>query len=199
VKHLFSIVAAMLAGFIGGILSNRVNNTREEPRISQVFRARSFELVNEAGQAISYWGVDQGQNAILAFGSRGLALGGARPQNIPPGLQNPHNQLLTIGLQGNDSPLVQMNGANGKTRARLLLSSYGKPVLLMEDETGPRVLLGIEQSDTPGPEDDDWSLAFFPERARIGMYKEKVGGQTYVRGSFAIHTDKLKYPYEQPK
>jgi hypothetical protein len=76
---------------------------------------------------------------------------------------------------------------------------YGKPVLLMEDETGPRVLLGVEQSDTPGPGDNDWSLAFGPERARIGMYTEKHGGQTYVRGSFAVHKDKVKYPYGQPK
>jgi hypothetical protein len=52
----------------------------------------------------------------------------------------------------------------------------------------------VEGSDTPGPQDNDWSLAFYPERARIGMYTEKVGGQTYVRGSFAVHEDRVKYP-----
>jgi len=57
----------------------------------------------------------------------------------------------------------------------------------------------VEQSDTPGPQDNDWSLVFNPERARIGMYTEKSGGQTYVRGAFVVHHDKVKYPYDQPK
>jgi hypothetical protein len=77
---------------------------------------------------------------------------------------------------------------------RMLLSTDGKPFLLMEDETGPRVSLGIEQSDTPGPDDNDWTLTFYPERARIGMFTEKVGGQKYVRGVFLVNKDKVKYP-----
>jgi hypothetical protein len=70
----------------------------------------------------------------------------------------------------------------------------------MEDETGPRVLLGVEQSDTPGPQDNDWVLDFSPDgRARIGMFTEKDGGQTYVRGLFSVNRDKIKYPYQQSR
>lgn len=191
-KQVFLVVAALLAGFVGGILGARVIRSGAQRHPEQVVRARSFELVNEAGQTISYWGVDKTQYAVLAFG-RGGTLSGH------PGLGrgDPHNQRIAIGLV-NDSSFLKLRGADGELRATLMLSIYGKPALVMDDETGPRVLLGLEQSDTPGPQDSDWSLAFYPERARIGMYTERDGGQTYVRGSFAVHRDKVKYPYRQP-
>jgi hypothetical protein len=190
------IVAALVAGFVGGILGARMGRTSEQgPR--RIVRARSFELVDAAGQAISFWGVDQGDNAVLAFGSRGLAPGGARPRSI--GLANPDNQLTAIGLLGADNPMLKMRGADGKTRVRMVLSTDGKPVLTMEDEKGPRVSLGVEQSDIPGPEDNDWTLVFAQERARIGMFTEKEGGERYVRGVFLVNRDKVKYPYQQPK
>jgi hypothetical protein len=196
-KQSLIIVAALAAGFVGGILGTLVTRTSEQSSTQQLVRARSFELVNGAGEAISYWGVDKSQNAVIAFGNRGLPGGVVLPGRPPLDLKDPDNQLASIGLQGNDMPVLKMRGADMKTRVRLLLSMYGKPFLLMEDESGPRVSLGIEQSDTPGPEDNDWSLAFYPERARIGMYTEKVGGQTYVRGGFAVHRDKVKYPSTQ--
>jgi hypothetical protein len=158
-----------------------------------MIRARSFELVNEAGEPISFWGVDQGQNAVLAFGSRGLDLRGA-PHGVPAGLSNPENQLVAFGLLGDDDPMLKMRGADGKTRVGLLLSPDAKPTLTMEDETGPRVSLGIEQSDTPGPQDNDWTLVFGPERARIGMFTEREHGQNYVRGIFLLNKDTVKYP-----
>jgi hypothetical protein len=189
-KQIPMIAAALVAGFVGGILGARLARTGDQP----VVRARNFELVDASGQAIAFWGVDKGQNAVLAFGSRGLASGGVRPANVLPGLEEPGNQLAAFGLQGNDSPLLKMSGVDGKTRARLYLSADGKPFFLLEDETGPRVSLGIEQSDTPGPDDNDWTLAFYPERARIGMFTEKQGGQKYIRGVFLVNRDKVKYP-----
>ncbi len=196
-KTIWCTLAALIAGFAGGILGMLVVRAHEPPRSEQVIRARSFELVNEAGETISLWGVDQGGNAVLAFGSRGLALKGARPHGVPAGLLNPENQLAAFGLQGDDAPVLAMRGADGKTRVRLLLSPDAKPILMMEDETGPRVALGIEQSDTPGPQDNDWTLVFGPERARLGMFAEKEGGQTYVRGGLMVNKDKVKYPYQQ--
>jgi len=192
-KYIPVILAALLAGFIGGILGTRVIRIGEQD-LKQVVRARSFELVDEKGNTISFWGIDRGDNAVLAFGSRGLAPGGAHPQNIPLGLVNPENQLTSIGLQGADNPILKMSGADGKTRLRMLLSTDGKPVLTMEDEIRPRLSLGIEQSDTPGPDDKDWTLVFSQERARIGMFTEKVGGQEYVRGVLLVNKDKVKYP-----
>ncbi len=190
-KQLYLILAALLAGFFGGLLGTRVGHSRDQ-NPEAVVRARSFELLDERGQMISFWGVDQGQNAVLAFGSRGLAPGGDRPRNTPPGLSNPDNQLAAIGLLGEDSPMLKMRGADGKPRVKMLLSTDAKPVLVMGDEKGPKVSLGVEQSDTPGPEDNNWALMFAQERARIGMGIEKEGGQTYVRGVFFIARDKIK-------
>jgi hypothetical protein len=186
-KQIFLIVAALLAGFLGGILGTRVGRTRQQ-NSEQVIRARSFELVNEAGRAISYWGVDEAQNVVMAFGNRGQTGG------PPLRLEDPENQLTAIGLQGDTMPYLKMSGSDRKTRVRLYLTMDGKPMLLMEDETGPRLSLGIEQSDTPGPDDNDWSLVFRPEVARIGLHAEKHQGQTYVQGGVFVSKDKIKYP-----
>jgi hypothetical protein len=113
------------------------------------------------------------------------------------GLKDPETQRATIGVI-DDDPFLYLTAADGKTRVRLYLSDYGKPILLMEDETGPRLSLGIEQSDTPGPQDNDWTLDFGPDsRARIGVYAEKEKGQRYVRGIFAVQREKMKYPPQQ--
>src|SRR5580704_15102974 len=71
-KQIPMIAAALVAGFVGGILGARLARTGDQP----VVRARNFELVDASGQAIAFWGVDKGQNEVLAFGSRGLASGG---------------------------------------------------------------------------------------------------------------------------
>lgn len=192
------ILGALAAGFVGGVVGARVAGTGErDPRA--VVRARSFELVNETGQTISFWGVDNIQHAVLAFGSRGLVVDRAHPSGMPAELRNPDNQLTAFGLQGNDSPILKMSAADGKRRVSLLLSQDGKPVLTMNDETGPRVSLGIEQSDTPGPQDNNWSLLFAPEMARIGMGIEERGGETYLRGVFFVSRDRVKYPERSSK
>lgn len=194
-KRIFTVVAAIVAGFLGGIVGTRIGGARDQI----VVRAHSFELLNDAGEVISFWGVDSAQSATLAFGSRRRGLGGARPQGVPAGITNPDNQLLAIGLASADEPMLKMRGTDGKIRASLYVAPYEKPFLLMEDETGPRVLLGIEQSDTPGPEDNNWSLLFLPQRARIGMGTVKEGGQNYVVGTFFLNRNKVKYPDPQPK
>jgi len=200
-KQALLITAAGLAGFLGGVLGGRFKRTGEPVHAEDVIRARSFELVDVNGEVISYWGVDKGQNIVLAFG--GLwpdRPGGKRtlPGDSHLGLKDPRNQLASIGVVG-DFPVLQFRAEDGKPRARLLLSMFEKPMLLMDDETGVRLLLGIEQSDAPSPEDNSWALKFEPERAWIGMAPEKVGGITYVQGGFGVRNDRLKYPYQQAK
>ena len=85
-KQVLTLAAALVAGFFGGLLGTQVAYIREQARPEAIVRARSFELVDEAGQAISYWGVDKGQNLVLAFGSH-LARAAAwrtRPSGPPP-------------------------------------------------------------------------------------------------------------------
>jgi hypothetical protein len=64
----------------------------------------------------------------------------------------------------------------------------------MGDETGKRLALGVEQSDTPSADDNDWHLVFEPDRAWIGMYVARVGTRKYVKGFLSVNTDKVKYP-----
>lgn len=164
----------------------------------KIARARAFELVDEKSRVLAYWGIDASQNVVLSFGSYWPD----RPlTELAPGserLRSGRSQRIAIGVIG-DSPYLRLTGADGLTRARLLLNDYGKPVLLLDDETGPRVLLGVEQSDTPGPGDSDWSLAFLPDLARIGMYTEKIDGRTYAIGSFGVRRDRVPYPPGQPR
>jgi hypothetical protein len=196
-KPFVTLVAALIAGFVGGIFGSRVPH-REDQEPRQVIRARSFELVDEAGRAISYWGIDKGGDLVLAFGSRGAFEGSALHGRAVLDLKDMDNQMTAVGLQGNDMPLLKMHGADRKTRVRLYLSQDSKPFLLMEDETGPRISLGVEQSDTPGPDDNDWSLSFLPDIARIGLHSEKREGKPYIQGGIYINKNKVQYPYEQP-
>lgn len=194
-KQTLLIAAALLAGFIGGVLGTHVALTREQSRPGQAVRARSFELVDEAGQTISFWGIDKSQNAVLAFGSHWpKSLAGPGGGHLPLPLDNPHNQRATIGVTG-DSAFVDLRAADGEPRMRLGLNGDDKPILWMADEHHqPRMWLGIEQSDTPGPQDVDWGLMFYPEVLRIGTRTTEVAGQTYVQGGIFVSKDKMKYP-----
>jgi hypothetical protein len=67
-KPLIVVVTALFAGFAGGVVGTLAVRPREQPRIEQVVRARSFELVDKNGSALSYWGVDKQDNVVqVAF------------------------------------------------------------------------------------------------------------------------------------
>jgi hypothetical protein len=187
------VLAALLAGFCGGVIARLAIPGREPAGGAPVIRARSFEITDADGTPISYWGVDDANNAVLAFGARPgqTASGGHRSHVGPRAFEN---QIAAIGLQGNDMPIMEFNGTDRKPRVRILLDMFGKPALVMDDEIEPRVLLGVEQSDTPGPNANVWVLAFRPERARIGMSSETRGGLRYVKGFLYIPKDEVEFP-----
>lgn len=198
-KQLFLIAAALFAGFVGGMFGTRVSRTSERPSPEQVVRAHKFELVDETGKVISFWGVDRDNYAVLAIGSywpKGYGPGG--PTNSPPGVENPRNQRARLGVAG-DSPFLDLRGSDGETRMMVNLSIYDKPIIWMADETGRRLFLGVQQSDTPGRDDNNWALSFEPERASIGMFAGEEGGQKYVQGWLSVSRDKLKFSYQPPK
>jgi hypothetical protein len=194
-KQTILILAALLAGFVGGVLGTRVERAREQSRPEQVVRARSFEMVDEAGRAISYWGIDKRDHAVLAFGSYwppDKTAKGAQHPILPP--DDPDNQRVAVGVLA-DSPHVDLRGVDGKTRMRLGLNIYQKPILVMGDETWARLWLGIQQSDTGGPNDNDWALSF-GDSASIGRVTEEVGGERYVRGFLSVDKNRVKFPHE---
>lgn len=198
-RQIIVIVAALLAGFVGGVLGTRLSRTGEQYRPERVVRARRFELVDEAGNVIAFWGVDKRLYTVLAFrGPESGSSGGAGSGERSSGLDDPLNQRTAIGLMA-DSPFVMFRAADGKERMDLSLTPWQKPVLLMDDETGVRVKLGVNHSDTPSAEDNDWALSFQPDRAWIGMFSQAEDGQEYVRGFLSVSKDKVKFPSAQRK
>jgi hypothetical protein len=195
-KQVYVVVAALVAGLIGGIVGARLMRPREQAAPPQVIRARAFELVDEGGRVISYWGIDKNDYAVLAFGSHWPAdLAKGHPH---PPLQDLEHQMVALGVAG-DGPFLHMRAPDGTTRVWLDIDMWGKPSLLMGDETGTRMSLGILRSDTPGPQDNNWALDFSPDRASIGMYTVKEHGLQYVRGSFSVSKEKVEYPGGQPR
>jgi hypothetical protein len=197
-RQFLLVSASLLAGFTGGILATRMVRSSDRPEAVDIVRARSFQLVDKNGKEISFWGVDRDNNVVLAFGARPEVAAHMGRTHVrdggPQGLENQRNQLAVIGLQANDSPMLQFNGADRWPRASLYLRDDGKPILLMEDETGPRVSLGLDQSDTPGPDDNDWALVFAENRAWIGTKTEQVGAEKYVRGVFGVSKERVRAP-----
>lgn len=199
-KQTLLLVAALVAGFVGGILGTLAIRVREQPRSEQIVRAHSFQLLGESGKVISSWGIDKDGNALLVFGSHWPVGSGGGPHQPGFGLEDPRGQRVAIGVLA-DSPFLFFRAPDGEKRMSMDLSIFEKPMLWMGDETGPRMSLGVEQSDTPGPLDRNWALDFGPNTARIGMFAERVEGKTYVRGLFSVNRDRVlyPYPYEQPK
>jgi hypothetical protein len=191
-KQIMIIAVSLLAGFGGGVVGARLTRAAEGDRPPRVVRARSFELVDETGKAISIWGVSKQGHALLAFMDYESEQG--EKQEHSPGLDDPLKLRTAIGVAGSLSFLT-FRGDNGGTRMNLYLDAWQKPLLWMGDETGrTRVGLGINHSDTQSAEDDDWALSFEPNRAWIGMSSQPEGGQRYVRGVFSVSKDKVKFP-----
>jgi hypothetical protein len=92
---------------------------------------------------------------------------------------------MAIGLAG-DSPFVQLNGVDGKSRALLMLSTDQKPFLLMKDEEGLKLVLGNEASDLPSPDDDNLGLYFYPDILRMGVGIVREGGKRHAKSHFVI-------------
>jgi len=191
-KEILVVAASMLAGFAGGVVGTRLTRPGESERPQPVIRARSFELVDGKGRAISIWGMNKQGHTLLAFlGSDSVP---AESQEHSLGLDDPHKLRTTIGVMG-ALPFLTFRGSDGRARLDLYLGTWQKPLLLMRDEIGrPRVALGINQSDTPSATDDNWALSFEPNRAWIGMASRPEGGQRVVTGVFSISKDKVTLP-----
>lgn len=192
-KILATFAISLLLGCLGGI-GGTLMVLRHKAEIPEpAVRARSFELVDANGKTVSRWGLDQYHNPLLAF-SPSAAM--ARP-NLLGGelsLDNRDTQRVAIGLTGDANPFLWFAGNDNKPRATLLVSEYGKPVFSLYDENSWRVGLGVEGSDTPSPNDNDWGLDFYPNRASMGMGTTQKRGKSYVQGYISIHRDKVPFP-----
>lgn len=195
-KQIVVVVASLVAGFIGGIVGSRSMPPREQATPSNLIRARGFELVDEAGQAVSFWGLNSHNTAELVFGSHWSQPPAKGRPDRPLALRDEDNQRLAIGVSG-DFPFLDFRATDGSARMNLSLDEQQKPSLLMSDDYAVRVVLGIRHSDAHDPTDNSWALAFVPDVATLGMATLTENGQTYVAGEFWVNKNKQKYPYRQ--
>lgn len=188
-KSMLMIVIAVLSGLIGGMTGTVLVLHREKGIPQEFVSARRFQLIDEAGHPVSYWGLDKFHNPLLAFSPSG-----AQPSARVFSIDDPDSQRISIGLTGDGRPTLILRGNDDKTRASLWVSEYGKPFFLLHDDKSWRVSLGIRQSDTPGPQDNDWGLDFFPDRAGMGIVTVKQGDKSQVQGYLNVQRDRAQFP-----
>jgi hypothetical protein len=152
-------------------------------------RARRFELTDERGRTIAVWGTDSQGSAVLAFSKpRG------KDDQAAVDLDDPRNQRASMGVRPWGSPWIGFMGSDAQPRLEISLRQYEKPLLVLGDQSGGRVSLGIDEGDAPGPATDDWSLTFHPEyRAAIGMVKLHGKGQKRLTGFWSINNEPMKF------
>jgi hypothetical protein len=195
-KTAISFIAALLLGFVGGIIGTLTILHREKASIQQEIRARQFELVDEGGEVVSIWGIDHLHDPLIVFAPSGAGKE-ERPFEGYLGhklsLNDPDSQRVGIGLTADGDPFFKFRGHDEKPRASLYVDSDGKPDFILWDEKTSRVLLGVRRSDTPSPQDNDWGLDFYPERAGIGMACVRHGAQTMLHGYFYLRKDGVPF------
>jgi hypothetical protein len=139
-----------------------------------VVRAARFEIVDQSGKPLAFWGPDDLKQMVLGFKDKG------------------NNVVASLGMSSTGVPFFDMSGSDGRSRVRIELSSSQKPTLAMSDAAWEgRVLLGFVQNDVPDRRDDDWFLRFRApgggELGGIGMARTgaegRLSGKAYVRGA----------------
>lgn len=186
-----NILIALLAGFCGGFIGARLPRPSDQLVRGKTVRASTFELIDEEGNAISFWGIDKTRHVVLAFGdSRSVLSPPAGPN--PGDLREVRNQAAVIGM-GGYMPFMNMRPAGKMGEFNVLFTVEGQPFLLMKDETGPRLGLGIVQYDTPTAV-NSWALSFNPALAGIGIQAAKNKGEQYVQGFSFVDPNRVKFP-----
>jgi hypothetical protein len=166
VKNIPMVVAACLAGFLGGILSP-LRRVGASP--STILRASKFELVNASGVPLAELSADR--NVSLRFLTKG-------------------STAVEIGILPGGHPFLQMLGRDGKRRIVMDLDEADKPMLGMGDERWEgRVHIGfIAPDSSPYGDWDQWGIslrAFGSEHAVVGMSTAKTGPD-HVEGSLTV-------------
>lgn len=177
-KNILFLLLAALSGFLGGFLGTRLHQGNQRP--SDLVQAQRFELLDKYGKVIAFWGTDEINHTVLTFQ--------AGDQRESAG--------MSVGMVGKGRPFLMFNGDEGQLRVLMDLDDFGRPALMMKEDTPNLGLtLGSERSDTPDVRDssEHWALNFEPaERARIGAIAEQKAGTSYVRGFLQIQPKALK-------
>ena len=181
-KSILKQCVGWLLSCVFGVIGGYYYTHWQYPKMEKVpvLRSSRFELTNNSGQVVAFWGADRGNNTVLAFLQKGS------PQMGPEESVSPHdqtgfsqqnsNEAFAVGMMHSQVPFMNLQAKDGTSRALLYLAEYQKPVLVMSDENFEgRLMLGFISNDAPSPEDDDWALSFRrPDMAGIGSVKDPV-------------------------
>jgi hypothetical protein len=188
-KQGLSWLLSCVFGAVGAYLYLHLQSPRTEK--ATAVQASRFELTDSTGRVVAFWGIDRGNNTVLAFLPK--TVGDVSPNwelklpTEPTGFtrQNP-NEAFAVGLMSSQVPFMNLMGKDGNSRALLYLTDQQKPVLHMSDgRSEGRLMLGFVSNDIPSPGDDEWALLFrSPNVAGIGSLKDPANGK--YRGYFSV-------------
>ena len=171
-KSILKQCVSWLLSFVFGVFGGYAYTHWHAAKVEKVATLRSsrFELTDNSGRVVAFWGTDRGNDTVLAF------LQKANQDMVPTGYGSNPNEALAVGMTSTQSPFINLQAKDGSSRAQLNLSEYQKPVFIMSDEHYEgRLMLGFISNDYPSPEDDDWALLFRgPDVAGIGSMKHPV-------------------------
>ena len=110
-KIALSFILAVLFGFVGGIAGALAILHHDSLMIKKLIRASSFELVNQQGQVVSVWGIDQNENPLLVFGpSNGQNSGDMSTGFQQLSISDRDSQRVAIGLTAQANPFFMFRG-----------------------------------------------------------------------------------------
>lgn len=170
-------VIALAAGYLGSVAHDWVRGKTASAATSplEVVRAKRYEVVNESGGVLSFWGPDNDpripattpKGTLLAFmnarGQRGVEFG---------------------SRTGDKGPTLIFFDRNHRERVRLALSQGDDPILgLSSTVTEGAVLLGAIEGDVwtdkPG---DSWGLRLRSWKARSSIFASEWHDGTHRAG-----------------
>src|SRR5215469_8105465 len=121
-KHLFFVLAALVLGAAGGSIGTYAVLVHERGRPEEVIRAHRFELVNDGGKAVSFWGTDSTGYVELAFGHPQGSSSAPHDVGTKDAAALGIIPSIAIGLEGESGrPFLGYNGSDRQLRVLLNL------------------------------------------------------------------------------
>src|SRR5579872_3224584 len=177
-----SWLLSCVCGAVGAYIYLHFQSTRSEK--TAIVHASRFELTDSTGSVVAFWGIDRGNNTVLAFLPKlnsGASPNGETKLSSEPAAftQQDTNEAFAVGLMSTQLPFMNLMGTDGSARALLYLTDQEKPVLHMSDgHSEGRLMLGFISSDAPARGDDEWALLFRrPDVAGIGSMRDPHSGK----------------------
>jgi hypothetical protein len=163
---------AYIAGMMGSFTADLFRPGHVQAAPAQVVRANRFELVDGSGTPRAFLEFEGTDRPRLRISSGGSA------------------EEVTIGVTGRGQGYLALKGVDGRPRFAVHMGYQDKPMLLMGDEeSGSKVVLGSVQPDAMDPTLDIWALEFsraMPHAILGGLFMETGQNGKPSKGSLLV-------------